>query len=58
MEKYGTDLSAISPSDDQLREIKKLASDKQIPQSQIKQPKTYDEANAIIDHLTKYGKEE
>jgi hypothetical protein len=55
IEKYGTDLTQISPSDDQLRSIKKIAGEKGIPESQVKAPTTFKEANEIIDHLEKYG---
>lgn len=57
MEKYGTDLSQINASDDQLRTIKELAKEKNIPLSQVKNPSNFKEAEEIITHLCKYGKE-
>lgn len=55
MEKYGTDLNHIPVSDDQLRTIRDLSKQKNIPENQVKTPGTFKEANEIIDHLSKYG---
>lgn len=48
MEKYGVDMETLPPTDDQLREIKKLC--KQASCSFI-MPKNRDEANDIIEKL-------
>lgn len=48
MEKYGTDYSAIAPSDDILREIKKTASEK--GQTYVC-PKTMEEAIEELERL-------
>lgn len=53
MEKYGTDYSQISPSDDALRELKKLASSLG---EKYRCPKTMEEALKEIERLSKYNK--
>lgn len=55
MEKYGTDLEHVSASDEQLRTIRDLAKQKNLPENQVKVPATFKEANEIIDHISKYG---
>lgn len=57
MEKYGTDLTHVPVSDDQLRTIRDLSKQKNIPENQVKVPATFKEANEIIDHIAKYGNE-
>ena len=48
MEKYGVDMEELPVDDDQLREIKKLASDKEIVM-----PKNKKEAAELIEKLSK-----
>lgn len=57
MEKYGTDLADIMPSDEQLRTIKKEMLKQGLDMSSVRIPKTSAEANDIIDSLEKQGKE-
>lgn len=50
MEKYGTDYSQIAPSDEVLRELKKIASEKG---EVYKCPKTMEQALKEIERLSK-----
>ena len=51
MEKYGADPTTIPPSDDQLREIKKMAKEKDMPVEKLGAVDTYDQANQVIEQL-------
>lgn len=48
MEKYGTDLNSLPPTDEQYREVKKLAGEKS-----YNVPRTYAEAEELIEKLAR-----
>ncbi len=50
MEKYGTDMSELAPTDDQLREIKKIASTNG---TDVPTVRSQEEARQILDEMRK-----
>jgi hypothetical protein len=55
IEKFGTDPGSLPPTDGQVDEIKKLASDLGVGLSALEKCKTQEDANKLIDKLKKEG---
>jgi len=51
IEKYGTDPTSLPPTNEQVEEIKKIASDLGLSLGELEKCKTQEDANKLIDKL-------